>query len=159
MGIIPSSLRLKIAAHCPTLIRAKSVYSTLIKSCPLNRLTYLTASSLALSPQGARVNRALSGQCVTPCGGENNVRTHDWPSWTGTRMWWQLQITLTVPHCMCMARWMHVCSNHVSNVLCPLPLVIVPPPPRSRMRDYKRSQPYSNNILTSHSKSLQSSLS
>ena len=65
-----------IDVHCPTL-RAKSVYSTLIVI--INRLLLSHASSanrLAPSPRGVRVNRAPRGQCVMPCGGENNDRTH-----------------------------------------------------------------------------------
>ena len=42
-GILPFLLRLiNIDAHCPALIRAKSLYSILIKSCRLNRLTLLS---------------------------------------------------------------------------------------------------------------------
>ena len=60
-------------------------------------------------------------------------------SHTDTCMRRQRQTTLTGTHSVCMASWTHVCSVNVNNVLCPLRL-IVPPSPRSRMKDYKRSR-------------------
>ena len=66
-------------------------------------LYYLIASCLAPSLGGVRANRALRGQCVTPCGGENNVRTHDWLPRIGTCTWQRLQTTLAPTACAWLA--------------------------------------------------------
>ena len=115
-------LRWNINAHCPALIKAKSVYRAAILIVWLYYLTESIASCLALVPWGARVNKTLRGQCVTPCGGENNIRTHDWLSRTGMCMWRRLQPTLTGPRCVCTAIWKHVCAVNI-NILCPLRLI------------------------------------
>ena len=63
-----SKTRLNIDAHCPALIKAKSVYSTLINSSRINHLTIISLQALqAISHRrrGVSVNRALRGQCET----------------------------------------------------------------------------------------------
>ena len=71
------------------------------------------ASCLAPSPWGVRVYRGLRSQCVTPRGGENNVRARDWLMRTGTYIRARgsdYKRHSLAPHCVCMASWMHMCS-------------------------------------------------
>ena len=136
-GMFPSLLKLYVNAHGPALIRAKSVYSTLIKSCHLIRLTLLSHCKHCMP------SRTIAMRCQSQWSTERSV--------CGA-LWWGEQcpyagVTLSDRHVHVVTttndtHWPPLCVNNVNNVLCPLRL-IVPPSPRSRMRDYKRSRLYS----------------